>query len=246
MSGISVVIPLFRSTATLIELHARLTAALSKMTPFYEFVFVDDACPAGSGKLARRLAATDPHVRLVLLKENHGQHRAALAGISHCRGDRIVLMDADLQDPPEVLGQLLEPLNHGYDVVFAQTRVRSESFFREATSRLFKSVVNPLFGIPSDIGMFMAMTRHMRDALLEYRPRHVYLPGMVGLLGMRHLAIPVHRASRADERSAYSTWRRIRFGIRVVRCFAECTMTARTHAATAHRNALTLPRRSGV
>lgn len=233
-TGISVVIPVFRSIATLIELHARLTGALSKIAPSHELVFVDDACPGGSGKLVQQLAATDSSVRVIFLNENQGQHRAALLGLSHARGDRIVLMDADLQDPPEAISELIEPLDDGYDAVFARPPVRAESLFREATSRLFKSIVDPLFGIPTGVGMFVAMTGQMRDTLLEYHPRHVYLPGMIGLSGLPHLAIPVPRASRPSGRSAYSAWRRIRFAIAVMRCFAECAVTAHTRAASAH------------
>lgn len=224
----SVVVPLFASVATLGELHARLTRAFSALHERFELILVDDACPRGSGELAERLAAADPSVHVVRLAKNVGQHRAALIGIAHARGSRIVLIDADLQDPPESVGALVRALDDGYDAVFARSDCRAESRHRELTSRLFKTIVNPLlYGIPPATGMFMAITGRMRRALLSYRTRHVYLPGMIGLSGLPHRAIPVRRLTRRAGRSGYTAWKRIRFAWQVMLCGVECRVSGR-------------------
>jgi glycosyltransferase involved in cell wall biosynthesis len=210
-----------------------------------EIILVDDACPQGSGTLAEQLASTDATVRVVRLTTNVGQHRAALFGISHARGEKIVLIDADLQDPPAAIGALVRSLEDGCDAVFARSESRAESFRREITSRLFKAVVNPLYGIPPSIGMFMAITSRMRDVLLAYRTRHVYLPGMIGLSGLPHRTIAVPRVSRPVGRSAYTAWTRLRFAWHVILCRAECPTASRRRRIASEKLAGQTLRRSG-
>ena len=219
---VSVVVPLFRSAADLVELHARLTAALRAEGDSYELLFVDDACPDGSADLLEGLAAADPRIRVIRLRHNQGQHRAALIGAYHARGEAIVFMDADLQDSPESIPGLIEPIGRGYAAVLARRGPSSAPPASRISSRIFKVMVHALCGIPADVGMFMAIDRRMRDALVAYRARHVYLEGMVGLSRLPVATAAVPRAGRPRGNSAYTTWKRLRFAASTVRCLLEC------------------------
>ena len=133
---VSIVIPVYKNAETLLELHAELKHHLCGIG--FEILFVDDASPDHSFMILQNLASRDPQVRLIRLVKNVGQNRAILRGFSACKGDRIVVMDADLQDPPSAVLELLSKLDRGWDVVFAGRRGKYESDFRLLTSKMFK------------------------------------------------------------------------------------------------------------
>lgn len=201
---ISVVVPVYRTRETLHELHRRLQAALRGWS--HQLVFVDDACPEGSLVLLEELAAEDPLVDVVHLERNLGQHRAVLAGLEAANGRRVVVLDADLQDPPEAIPALLQRLgerDEGPAAVFAGRRGRYESRFRLMTSKVFKWALHLLARVPPDAGLFVAMDRRMVEALLSYREARPFLVGMMGLTGLPLDSMPVERSPRSDGRSAY-------------------------------------------
>lgn len=214
-ADVSVVVPVFRNAATLPELHRRLCAALADRVGTFEIVYVDDACPAGSSAVLRDLAAGDPSVALVALSENVGQHRAVLAGLATARGEWVVVLDADLQDPPEAIGELLAH-RHGVAAVFAGRRGRYESPARLFTSRLFKRTLHLLSGVPADAGLFVAMHRTLVERLLAMAGPRPFIVSMIGCAGLPMRSIPVQRASRPVGRSAYSAWARVASGWRGV------------------------------
>ena len=210
--ALSVVIPVFRNAATLRSLHQRLTDSLPAFRGDYELLFVNDACPAGSLAVLRDLAA-DPAVQVIDLPVNVGQHAAILAGMRHARGTRVVVMDADLQDPAEVIPELLARLDEGYDAVFAGRRGEYEASLRLLTSRLFKALLSWVTGLPADAGAFVALNRRTAAAVLAFRPRAPFVPLLVGLAARRVMSYPVERSRRAVGASAYSGFQRLRLGI---------------------------------
>jgi glycosyltransferase involved in cell wall biosynthesis len=201
---VSVVVPVYRNRQTLRELHRRLAAALEGRS--HQLVFVDDACPEGSRALLEELAAEDPLVDVVHLERNRGQHRAVLAGLEVADARRVVVLDADLQDPPEAIPALLRRLGkegEGPAAVFAGRRGRYESRFRLLTSKVFKWALHVVAGVPPDAGLFVAMDRRMVEALLSYREARPFLVGMMGLSGLPLDSIPVERRPRTAGQSAY-------------------------------------------
>ncbi len=146
------------------------------------------------------------------MDERVGQHRAVLAGLATARGRWAVVMDADLQDPPEAIPRLLDELHAGYAAVFAGRRGRYESPVRLVTARVFKRLLHHVAGVASDAGMFFAADRRMIAALLETEAGPSVV-AMVGLSGLPHTSIPVVRDSRTSGRSAYRGWNRLRAGI---------------------------------
>ena len=210
MSGVSVVLPVYRNAEALERLHARLIRALAAEAAL-ELIFVDDACPAGSGAVLDRLAREDARVRVIHHDRNRGQRLAVWHGLQAARGEIVVTMDADLQDPPEAIPLLLEELRStGAAAVFAGRRGQYQGRLRMATSRLYRSVLQALTGIPNDAGAFLAMTRDALDRILPIPMPSPYLPALLASTGLPVRSIPVARDVRPAGKSAYSEWARLR------------------------------------
>ncbi len=204
---VSVVLPVHRNRVTLEELHRRLSATLGTLARSYELLFVDDACPENSGPAIAELAARDPHVRGISLPRNVGQQRAVWLGLAAARGAWVVVMDADLQDPPEAISELLGAAAPGVDAVLAAWRGDYEGPGRRLTSRTFKRLRERLSGFPRDAGMFQALHRPLVDEIVSEDVARPFLPSMVGLSGRRFATVPVERARRPHGRSAYTPTR---------------------------------------
>lgn len=211
---VTVVSPVYRNEETLAELHRRVAAAVADAGAALQLVLVSDASPDGSAAVLDRLAAGDPRVEPVLLERNIGQHRAVVEGLRRARGDVVVVLDADLQDPPEAIPLLLAELRGGrFGAVFAGRRGRYESLARLATSRAFKRALSLAAGVPADAGMYVAMTRAVAErvaALAEPRP---FVVAMIGCTGAPTTSIPVRRARADDRISGYTSWTRLRTGL---------------------------------
>lgn len=210
---ITVVAPVYRNEATLAELHRRVAAAVAEAGARLHLVLVSDASPDGSAAVLAALAAGDPRVEPVVLARNVGQQRAVVEGLRRARGEAVVVLDADLQDPPEAIPLLLAELRAGWGAVFAGRRGRYESLARLATSRLFKRALAVAAGVPADAGMFLAMTRAVADRVAAFPEPRPFVVAMIGCTGAPTTSLPVRRA-RADERvSGYTSWMRLRTGL---------------------------------
>lgn len=200
--------PVYRNADTLVELHDRLRAALRDER--VELIFVNDACPAGSAAVLRKLAA-DPGTVVLTLERNVGQHRAVLVGLARARGAWTVVLDADLQDPPEAVPLLLARAAVGdVGAVFAGRRGTYESRLRLLTSRLFKRTLHALCGVPPDAGIFAAVSKRTVERVLAMRGPAPFVVAMIGCAGLPMTSIPVERAPRPNGSSAYSTRGRAR------------------------------------
>jgi polyisoprenyl-phosphate glycosyltransferase len=211
---VSIVIPVYKNAETLLELYGELKCHLCGIA--FEILFVDDASPDHSFMILQNLARQDARIRLIRLVKNIGQNRAILRGFSACKGDRIVVMDADLQDPPSAVLELLSELDRGWDVVFAGRRGEYESDFRLFTSKMFKWLIHKISTVPQDAGLFVALHRNVLERVLKIAPISSYIVGMIGFSNARICAIPVIRNRRARGASAYSFWKRLRLGFRFV------------------------------
>lgn len=212
----SVVVPVYLNRPTLRELHRRLTGVLERESGSHEVIFVDDASPDRSVDVLEKLAETDPRVCVLMLAHNVGQHRAVLEGLRHARGSRAVVIDADLQDPPDAIPRLLAHVGTKAAAVFAGRRGRYETAGRLLTSRAFKLALHVLAGVPADAGLFVAMDRRMIDRLLAFSDGRPFLVAMMGRAGLPLASVPVERSLRADGESAYSAWDRFATGSRAL------------------------------
>ncbi|MBI4893819.1 MAG: glycosyltransferase family 2 protein [Acidobacteria bacterium] len=203
--------PVYRNADTLRELHQRLERALAGLTTSYEIVFVNDGCPAGSGAVLRQLEAEDSHVRVIDLERNEGQHRAVRHGLRAARGKTVVVLDADLQDPPEVIPILVGELWRGpARAVFAGRRGEYQAATRMATSRVFKYLMHCLTGVPRDAGSQVAMAREVVDRLLLFPVQEPYTLALIGSVGLPMISVPMARPARPAGCSAYTERARLR------------------------------------
>ncbi len=205
---LSVVIPVYQCEPCLPELHRRLTAVLGGLVERYEIVFVEDGGADGSWDVVAELARTDPHVRAYQLSRNFGQQAAITAGLAQCRGDWAVVMDGDLQDPPEVIPELFAAGQQGLDIVFARRKGKKQAPWRRLMARSYFRLRSLITGIPGDAayGSFSLIGRPVIDGFLQVQDRDRHYLGILTWLGYRTGAIDYAQADRYAGASSYS-WR---------------------------------------
>src|SRR5690348_8402523 len=201
MPKLSIVVPCYNEEACLRALYDRLTAAAARSVgSSYELVFVNDGSSDGSWEVMRSLAAQDSHVVAINLSRNHGHQLALTAGLDLCAGERILIIDADLQDPPELLPEMIATMEREQaDVVFAVRRARAgETAFKRTSATLFYRLLSRLadIAIPRDTGDFRLLSRRALDAFLSLPEQARFIRGMVAWVGFRQVPILYDRAER--------------------------------------------------
>jgi polyisoprenyl-phosphate glycosyltransferase len=202
---ISVVVPTYGCATCLHTLHERLTNTLRAMAVTYELVFVDDRATDGSWDVLHQLAANDPHIRAYRLSRNFGQHIAITAGMARANGRWVVVMDCDLQDPPEEIPRLYAKALEGHDIVFARRVGRPGSGVRRQGGKLYFRLLNWVAGTEIDrtFGTFSIISRKVADAYLEFRDRDRHYLFILYWLGFNHATIEFPYAERHSGRSGY-------------------------------------------
>jgi dolichol-phosphate mannosyltransferase len=232
--ALSVVVPCYNEEACLQELHARLTrAATSVAGDDYEIVLVNDGSRDRSWEMMRELAEIDRHVVAVNLSRNHGHQLALTAGLDLCSGERILIIDADLQDPPELLPQMIEELERQQaDVVYAVRRARAgETAFKRGTAKLFYRLLSKLaeIDIPLDTGDFRLMSRRALDALLSLPEQARFIRGMVAWIGFKQVPIGYDRAERHAGQTSYPLGKMMRLALDAVTGFSTAPLRFASH-----------------
>jgi glycosyltransferase involved in cell wall biosynthesis len=196
---ISIVVPIYNEHEILPELHRRLSAAADRLGEPVEFVLVDDGSRDGSAEWLDAKAKEDPRLGVLHFSRNFGHQPACSAGLEAARGDAVVLMDGDLQDPPEVIPDLVRAWKEGAEVAYARRRARDEDAHRGLAFKAFYAVFGRLseFPIPLDAGVFGLMDRRALDALLQLPERSRFLPGMRAWVGFRQVPVDYDRERRA-------------------------------------------------
>ncbi|OYW45969.1 MAG: glycosyltransferase [Sphingomonadales bacterium 12-68-11] len=213
---LSVVVPCFNEAEVIEITHGRLSSALKAITPSYEIIYVDDGSRDATPELLSAIQQADPNTRFIRLSRNFGHQIAVTAGIEYARGAAVVLIDADLQDPPEVIADLVAKWEQGYHVVYAQRAVRQgESHFKLWTARIFYRLINRLseVPIPLDTGDFRLMDRSVTTALKRMPERHRMLRAMTSWVGFRQVSVPYVRAERFAGESKYPLKKMIAFAL---------------------------------
>jgi hypothetical protein len=223
---VAVVVPVFGNAATLSELARRLAATLPRED--LRVVFVDDGSPDDSWEVVRRLAGADPRVAGLRLARNTGQHAAVLAGLAAVPARWYVVMDADLQDPPEAVPALLVRARATDATVFARRLGRYERWDRLVTSRLFKTLLSWVSGVPADVGTFFVVGERTAAAMVAVDVTPPQVVVLAHHCSPRRDTIAVERARRPSGRSAYSSLGRMRAALHALRCAAACQRGARS------------------
>lgn len=228
---LSVVVPVFNEEENLPELYRRLSEVLPRVVGSWEILFVDDGSRDRSWEIIRGLAEADPRVRGLRFSRNFGHQMAFAAGLDHARGDAVVIMDADLQDPPELIPQLLGKHREGSEVVYAVRIARhGETYFKKLTAKLFYRLLARITSvhIPLDTGDFRLMGRRAVEAFRRLPERHRFTRGLVAWLGFSQTGVPYERAPRHAGVTKYPLRKMLRFAVDAITSFSHVPLQLAT------------------
>ena len=220
---VSVVIPVYNEAAALPTLLEALRQVLAKMDCAYELIFVNDGSTDNSFPILSEAALFDPRVKVLVFSRNFGHQAAITAGLDFASGDAVVIMDADLQDPPEILPDMVELFRQGYDVVSAQRVSREgDGLFKRATAAFFYWLMRRTVDarLVAEVGDFRLFSRAAIVALRSFREQHRFMRGLVAWLGLKEAIVPFHRRARIAGSSKYSLWRMLRFAWTAISSFS--------------------------
>jgi glycosyltransferase involved in cell wall biosynthesis len=220
---LSVIIPIYNEEANIPALHERLTSALKPLGVGYELVFVNDGSRDRSMDLIRDLAKQHPGIRYIDFSRNFGHQVAVSAGLDYCLGDRVVIIDADLQDPPELIRDMYAKMKEGYDVVYARRRRRAgESFLKKFTARQFYRILSSItsIDIPLDTGDFRMISRAIVDVLKRMPEQQKFLRGQISWAGFRQTFIEYDRDERHAGTTGYTYKKMMRFALDGITSFS--------------------------
>ena len=236
--ALSIVVPCYNEAACLDLLHARVSAAArAAVGEAYELVFINDGSRDDSWAAMQRLSLADPHLVAINLSRNHGHQLALTAGLDLCSGEQILIIDADLQDPPELLGDMRRTMVEAEaDVVYAVRRKREgETWFKKATAAAFYRVLDRVTDtpIPLDTGDFRLMSRRALDAFLSLPEQARFIRGMVAWVGFRQVPFPYDRAERHAGETNYPLGKMVRLAFDAVTGFSTAPLRWASHMGLA-------------
>jgi len=213
---LSVVVPVFNEDDVLSEFYSRLSSVLAGIEMRHEIIFVNDGSVDGTLSLIENLRCADPNIAVIDLTRNFGKEVALTAGFDHARGDIVINIDADLQDPPELIPQLVKKWQEGYDVVYAtRTERRGESRLRKLSASIFYRLIHwsASVQIPPDTGDYRLLSRRAVNALIQLREQHRFMKGLFSWIGYPQTGIPYQRDPRGAGSSKWSYWQLWNFAL---------------------------------
>lgn len=219
----SIIAPVFNEIACLDTLLERVKEVMDGTGESWELILVDDGSTDGSTDKIRQLAEFDHHVRKVIFARNFGHQIAVTAGLDYSRGDAVVIIDADLQDPPEVILDLIARWREGYEVVYAQrTEREGETWFKRVTASVFYRTIYRITDvkIPLDTGDFRLLDRKVVNVMNSMRERHRFLRGMSAWVGFKSIGVPYKRAARFAGSTKYPLKKMLKLALTAVTSFS--------------------------
>lgn len=211
---LSVIIPLMNEEENVYELYNRLTAVLLQLGISYEIILVDDGSRDHTLQLIEKICSEDSRIKYISFSRNFGHQLALFAGVEKCCGHNILLMDGDLQDPPETIAALWNKKNEGYDTVYAKRNIRKgESWLKKATAALFYRLLNKItsINIPVDTGDFRIISRKVADELIRMKDHSKFLRGQIAWLGFKETFISYDREKRKKGNTNFGYAQMLRF-----------------------------------
>jgi glycosyltransferase involved in cell wall biosynthesis len=219
----SIIAPIYNEIDNLQELIRRLTEVMEKTDEKWELVLVDDGSTDGSTDQIRKLALEHDFVHPVIFARNFGHQIAVTAGLDYAQGEAVVIIDADLQDPPELILEMIEKWKEGYQVVYAvRTEREGESWFKRTTAALFYRVIYKItdVDIPLDTGDFRLLDRKIVDVMGTMRERHRFLRGMAAWVGFHQIGVPYKRSARFAGETKYPLSKMIKLALTAITSFS--------------------------
>jgi polyisoprenyl-phosphate glycosyltransferase len=220
---LSIVVPVYNELEVLPSLLAAIRQTMAGTRHTYEIILVDDGSVDGTSRALKQAAANDSHIKALFFSRNFGHQAAITAGLDFASGDAVAVIDADLQDPPELLPSMLALLEEGYDVVSAQRISRSgDGRLKRYTAMLFYWIIRKLIDkrIQPEVGDFRMFSRRAVTALRQLREQHRFMRGMVAWLGFREAILPYHRNARLAGATKYPMWKMCRFAWTAISSFS--------------------------
>ena len=219
----SIIVPIFNEKGCFDELYRRVSEVMDSTGEEWEFVMVDDGSSDGSTDLIRDLSKKDKRVKAVIFARNFGHQIAVTAGMDYCRGDAAIIIDADLQDPPEVILELIAKWREGYQVVYAvRTEREGETWFKKTTASAFYKMIYRITDvkIPMNTGDFRLLDRKVIDVMNSMHERHRFLRGMSAWVGFKSIGVPYKRAARFAGSTKYPLKKMIKLALTAVTSFS--------------------------
>lgn len=224
---LSVVIPIFNEYAILPELHQRLSDAARTITSDYELIFVNDGSSDDSLSRLIELTTQDRSVHYLNLSRNFGHQIAVTAGLEHTSGEAIIIIDGDLQDPPELIPELYRKYKEGFDVVYAQRiKRKGEVYFKKITARAFYRILKKItrINIPLDTGDFRLISRRILGHLSRMQEQNKFLRGQIAWLGFNQCSVPFEREERKFGKTNYSLGKMLKLAMDGVTSFSDAPL----------------------
>jgi dolichol-phosphate mannosyltransferase len=219
----SLVIPLYNEEEVIHETIKRVTAVMSNKEFEYEIVFVNDGSKDKTEEIVKGYCKEDRHMKLISLSRNFGHQTAITAGMDNAIGDAVIVMDADLQDPPEVVLQMIDKFNEGYDVVYAiRAKRKGETFFKKFTAKVFYRFLKSMCDveIPVDTGDFRLISRQVSDVLKNLTERNRYVRGLVSWVGFKQTGIYYEREERFAGETKYPLKKMLKLSVDGITSFS--------------------------
>jgi glycosyltransferase involved in cell wall biosynthesis len=232
MIDLSVIIPVYNEEKNIPILYERLSAVVSSMHASYELIFINDGSKDKTLHEVKRLVAKNSAVKFIDFSRNFGHQVAVTAGLNLCKGKRVVIIDADLQDPPELILKMDEKMNEGFEVVFAKRRKREgESLFKLVTAKIFYRLMSTVtaIDIPLDTGDFRMMDRKVVDTLNRMPEHHKFIRGMVAWIGFNQTYIEYDRDKRYAGKTGYTFRKMLRFAVDGITGFSNLPLKLATY-----------------
>lgn len=230
--SISIVAPAYNEQEVLGEFHRRVTEVMASLGCQYEIVLVNDGSRDNTLALMYALRERDPHISVVDLSRNFGKEIALSAGLDHTKGDVVVVLDSDLQDPPELIPQMLDIWREGYDVVYGMRTARDgETWFKKATAKYFYRLIKSVsrVDIPKDTGDFRLMSRRAVEALSKLREEHRFMKGLFAWVGFPSSPFLYRRDPRAAGETKWNYWKLWNFALEGITSFTVAPLKVSTY-----------------
>src|SRR5580704_9002982 len=232
MPELSIIVPVYKEEGNIPEFVSRMARILDAVTKSYEIIFALDPSPDRTEELILNARAHDPRIKLLKFSRRFGQPMATLAGLQYSSGDAVIVMDVDLQDPPELVVRMVEKWKEGYDVVYAQRKNRDgETWIKKLVSAVGYKTINRIaeVNIPPNTGDFRLMSRRVVAEINRLKECHGFLRGMVALVGFRQISILFDRPPRFAGKGNYNHFLgSLRIGFNGIFCFSNYTLTLST------------------
>ena len=228
----SIIAPIYNEAATLPELYRRVSETMGTLDEHWELILVDDGSTDGSTELIQDYTQKDSHIRPVIFARNFGHQIAVTAGLDYSRGKAVIIIDSDLQDPPEVIPDLIQKWREGYEVVYAyRTEREGESWFKLTTASLFYRIIYKItdVDIPLDTGDFRLLDRKVVNVINQMRERHRFLRGMSVWVGFRQTGVPYRRAARYAGETKYPMKKMVKFASDAITSFSYFPLQVATY-----------------